>query len=101
MSNNYYEHNGNTYTENVDRCVCCVEVIPEGRQVCTVCEVDNSAYTYKTDFYPPLENKVIARVKLLGGGITFNFTDTTQFEMPTEEQRENLKKLLGIEIEIL
>ena len=24
--------------ENVDRCVCCGEIIPEGRQVCPACE---------------------------------------------------------------
>ena len=43
--------------------------------------------------------KVIARVKLCGGALTFNFDDTMQFEMPTEEQRENLKKTFGIEVE--
>lgn len=45
--------------------------------------------------------KVIARVKLCGGALTFNFydTDTAPFEMPTEEQRENLKKTFGIEVE--
>ena len=45
------------------------------------------------------EPKTIARVKLCGGALTFNFDDTTQFEMPTEEQRENLKKTFGIEVE--
>jgi uncharacterized Zn finger protein (UPF0148 family) len=24
--------------ENVDRCVCCGEIIPEGRQICPICE---------------------------------------------------------------
>ena len=24
--------------DNVDRCVCCDEIIPEGRQVCPICE---------------------------------------------------------------
>ena len=43
--------------------------------------------------------KVIARIKLCGGALTFNFYDTDTFEMPTEEQRENLKKTFGIEIE--
>ena len=43
--------------------------------------------------------KVIARVKMCGGALTFDFTDTMQFEMPTEEQRENLKKTFGIEVE--
>lgn len=47
------------------------------------------------------EPKVIARVKLCGGALTFNFydTDSIKFEMPTEEQRENLKKTFGIEVE--
>lgn len=47
------------------------------------------------------EPKVIARVKLCGGALTFNFydTDPIKFEMPTEEQRENLKKTFGIEVE--
>lgn len=26
-----------THTENADRCVCCGEIIPEGRQVCPNC----------------------------------------------------------------
>lgn len=45
--------------------------------------------------------KVIARIKLCGGALTFNFydTDPVPFEMPTEEQRENLKKTFGIEVE--
>ena len=29
-----------THTENADRCVCCGEIIPEGRQVCPNCLVD-------------------------------------------------------------
>lgn len=45
--------------------------------------------------------KVIARIKICGGGLTFNIDDTMQFEMPTEEQRENLKKTFGIEIELV
>ena len=43
--------------------------------------------------------KVIARIKICGGGLTFTITDDMQFEMPTEEQRENLKKTFGIEVE--
>ena len=43
--------------------------------------------------------KTVARVKLFGGALTFNFDDTMHFEMPTEEQRENLKKTFGIEVE--
>ncbi len=43
--------------------------------------------------------KTIARVKLCGGALVFNFDDTMQFEMPTEEQRKNLKKTFGIEVE--
>lgn len=44
--------------------------------------------------------KIIARVRLCGG-LTFNFDDTMQFEMPTKEQRENLKKTFGIEVELV
>lgn len=29
--------------ENVDRCICCGEIIPEGRQVCPNCEVKAAA----------------------------------------------------------
>ena len=25
---------------NVDRCICCGEIIPEGRQICPICESD-------------------------------------------------------------
>lgn len=47
--------------------------------------------------------KVIARIKLCGGALTFNFydTDTVPFEMPTKEQCENLKKTFGIEVELV
>ena len=45
--------------------------------------------------------KVVAKVKLCGGALTFNFDDTMQFEMPTKEQCENLKKTFGIEVEWL
>ena len=45
--------------------------------------------------------KEVARIKLCGGGLTFAITDNMQFEMPTEEQRENLKKLFGIEVELV
>ena len=47
--------------------------------------------------------KTIARVKLCGGALTFNFydTDTVPFEMPTKEQCENLKKTFGIEVELV
>ena len=45
--------------------------------------------------------KTIARVKLCGGALTFNFDDTMNFEMPTKEQCENLKKTFGIEVELV
>lgn len=45
--------------------------------------------------------KTIARIKICGGGLTFVITDDMQFEMPTEEQRENLKKTFGIEVELV
>lgn len=30
--------NINLYTDNAEHCVCCGQVIPEGRQVCSKCE---------------------------------------------------------------
>ena len=45
--------------------------------------------------------KVIARIKICGGGLTFTITDDMQFEIPTEEQCENLKKTFGIEVEMI
>ena len=45
--------------------------------------------------------KVIAKIKICGGGLTFTITDDMQFEMPTEEQCENLKKTFGIEVELV
>lgn len=44
--------------------------------------------------------KVVARVRICGG-LNFNITDTMEFEMPTEEQRENLRKTFGIEVELV
>ena len=34
-----------------DRCICCGEVIPEGRQICIMCEVsiDNLTEDHKTE----------------------------------------------------
>lgn len=46
------------------------------------------------------EPKVIARISICGG-IVFTITDNMQFEIPTEEQRENLKKTFGIEVELI
>lgn len=45
--------------------------------------------------------KVITRIKICGGGLTFTITDDMQFEMPTKEQCENLKKTFGIEVELV
>ena len=45
--------------------------------------------------------KTIAQIKICGGGLTFTITDDMQFEMPTKEQCENLKKIFGIEIELV
>lgn len=45
--------------------------------------------------------KTIARIKICGGGLTFFIDDTMQFEMPTKEQRENLKRTFGIEVELV
>ena len=45
--------------------------------------------------------KTIARIKICGGGLTFTITDDMHFEMPTEEQCENLKKTFGIEVELV
>jgi hypothetical protein len=42
--------------------------------------------------------KRVATIKLCGGALTFNIDDTMNFELPTEEQRENLKKTLCIEV---
>lgn len=44
--------------------------------------------------------KKVAIVKLLGGAIRFEINDYMQYVLPTEEQRENLKKVFGIEIEV-
>ena len=45
--------------------------------------------------------KVVAKIRICGGGLTFTITDDMQFELPTEEQRENLKKTFGIEVELV
>lgn len=47
------------------------------------------------------EPRVIAKIKICGGGLAFTITENMQFEMPTEEQRENLKKTFGIEVELV
>lgn len=69
--------------------------------------ISSNAYTAKnyklnledSDKFKIRVPKTVARVKLFGGALTFNFDDTMHFEMPTEEQCENLKKTFGIEVE--
>ena len=47
------------------------------------------------------EPRIIAKIKICGGGLKFTITDDMQFEMPTEEQCKNLKKTFGIEVELV
>lgn len=42
--------------------------------------------------------KKVACIKLCGGALTFDIDETMSFEMPTEEQRKNLKEMLCIEV---
>ncbi len=42
--------------------------------------------------------KRIAEIKFCGGAFTIYIDDTMTFEMPTEEQRKNLKEMLCIEV---
>lgn len=59
----------------------------------------HSNHMERNDTVTLIVPKVIARIKICGGGLTFSIYDNMQFEMPTEEQRENLRKLFGIEVE--
>lgn len=40
-----YNRKVESATDNADRCVCCGDVIPEGRQVCPGCEGGTNART--------------------------------------------------------
>lgn len=60
-----------------------------------------NAYTSCDDTVKLRIPKTIARIKICGGGLTFFIDDTMQFEMPTKEQCENLKKTFGIEVELV
>lgn len=68
---------------------------------------DTKDYSYLNDYISCGCNltiqvpKLIARIKICGGALVFNITDNMQFEMPTEEQCENLKKTFGIEVELV
>lgn len=44
---------------NVDRCVCCGEIVPEGRQICPQCE--RKRYIYTIPDIPPSLNKFAGR----------------------------------------
>lgn len=46
---------------NVDRCVCCGEVVPEGRQVCWSCE-QNGGPKPKTDTPSGLQIKLADKI---------------------------------------
>lgn len=43
--------------------------------------------------------KAVARVKLCG--VSFTIYDNMGYEVPTKEQRENLKKVFGIDVEVM
>lgn len=45
--------------------------------------------------------EIVAYVKLCGGAIIFEITDDMEYKIPTEEQRENLKKTFGTEVELV
>lgn len=42
--------------------------------------------------------KKVAEIRLCGGAAVFSIYDDTDFVMPTEEQRKNLKEMLCIEV---
>jgi hypothetical protein len=42
--------------------------------------------------------KKVATIKIAGGALTFHIDDTMQWQRPTDEQIDNLKKLFGIEV---
>ena len=62
---------------------------------------DINDYIIYEDTIMVREPRVIAKIKICGGGLTFTITDDMQFEMPTEEQCKNLKKIFGIEVELV
>ena len=62
---------------------------------------DINNYIIHEDTILVREPRVIAKIKICGGGLTFTITDDMQFEMPTEEQCKNLKKTFGIEVELV
>lgn len=62
---------------------------------------DINNYIIHEDTILVREPRVIAKIKICGGGLIFTITDDMQFEMPTEEQCKNLKKTFGIEVELV
>ena len=44
---------------DADRCVCCGEIVPEGRQICPSCE--RKRYIYTIPDIPPSLNKYAGR----------------------------------------
>ena len=62
---------------------------------------DINDYIIYEDTIMVREPRVIAKIKICGGALTFTITDDMQFEMPTEEQCKNLKKIFGIEVELV
>ena len=62
---------------------------------------DINDYIIHEDTIMIREPRVIAKIKICGGGLTFTITDEMQIEMPTEEQCKKLKKTLGIEVELV
>lgn len=55
-------------------------------------------YPDNIDGYSIRIPKKVATIKLCGGALTFDINDSMQWERPTDEQIDNLKKLFAIEV---
>lgn len=54
-----------------DRCICCSELVPEGRQICPICEQKNgSIVKVETNFYDKEEIFENCTVQVLTNTVT-------------------------------
>ena len=80
---------------NVDRCVCCGEIVPEGRQVCFGCE-KNGGPKPKTDTPSGLQVKLADKIAdTLGIDFPWSSDEFTT-QMYSDFINENIEKAKAI-----
>ena len=79
---------------NADRCVCCGEIIPEGRMVCPQCDQPDRHEPIRCDFCKPESVRVRRGLLDIGYGVyvPIRFCPICGREFDGVEYNENIKE---------